>query len=146
LQPATPVTATLSLNTAKVECSIATSRERLSAAFQLLYKQYVTSGIIKPHFIQVWAAPYHLMPTTEVLVAMERDTLVGTMSLVCDSDHGLPLEHSFPDEVASLRLKGVTLAELSCIASTRTVSDEGQSRGHHLMPIASQLAYRRGAD
>jgi hypothetical protein len=68
------------------------------------------------------------------------------MSLVCDSDSGLPMEAVYPDEIASLRLKGLSLAEVSCFAESQDDGDSSQSAVFQLMPLMAQLAYRRGAD
>jgi hypothetical protein len=90
--------------------------------------------------------PYHLLPTTEVLVALERRRVTCTMSLVSDSEKGLPMESVYPDEIASLRLKEYSLAEVSCFAECQENGDGAQSAVFQLMPLMAQLAYRRGAD
>src|SRR5262249_12015008 len=46
----------------------------------------------------------------------------------------------------SHRLKGLSLAEVSCFAECQNGDDGSQSAVFQLMPLMAQLAYRRGAD
>jgi hypothetical protein len=129
-----------------VECRVTTSPDELFAAFRLVYEQYQRSGLMNPNKCGMRITPYHLLPTTEVLVALEGSKLTCTMSLVCDSEKGLPMEAVYPDEIAGLRLKGLSLAEVSCFAESQDEGDSSQSAVFQLMPLMAQLAYRRGAD
>jgi hypothetical protein len=101
---------------------------------------------MNPNKCGLRVTPYHLLPTTEVLVAVERRKVTCTMSLICDSDRGLPMEAVYPDEIAGLRLRGLSLAEVSCFAESQNDSQGSQSAVFQLMPLMAQLAYRRGAD
>ena len=71
---------------------IGASREELFAAFHLVYEQYLRSGLMKPNSYRMRVTPYHLLPSTEVLVALDRGAVTCTMSLVRDGELGLPME------------------------------------------------------
>ena len=129
-----------------VECRVSSSPDELFAAFRLVYEQYQRSGLMNPNKCGLRITPYHLLPTTEVLVALECRKVTCTMSLVCDSDNGLPMEAVYPEEIARLRLKELSLAEVSCFAECQNDSESSQSAVFQLMPLMAQLAYRRGAD
>ncbi len=129
-----------------IECRIGRSEKELFAAFHLIYEQYRRSGLMKPNACQMRITPYHLASTTEVLVALERETVTCTMSLICDGELGLPMESVYPDEIAGLRLQELSLAEVSCLAENFDAPEKSQSAVFHLMPLMAQLAYRRGAD
>ena len=57
----------------KPEISLARSRSDLHGAFTLLYEAYLNAGLEaeKPSGIRI--TPYHLLPTTEVLVSRLSD-------------------------------------------------------------------------
>ncbi len=129
-----------------VECRVTSYPDELFAAFRLVYEQYQRSGLMNPNKCGLRITPYHLLPTTEVLVASEGRKVTCTMSLVCDSDKGLPMEAVYPEEIAGLRLKELSLAEVSCFAESQNNSQGSQSAVFQLMPLMAQLAYRRGAD
>ena len=101
-----------------IEFRVGSSAEELFAAFGLVYEEYVRSGLMKPNACQMRITPYHLLSSTEVLVALDRGDLSCTMTLVCDGELGLPMESVYHEEVASLRLQGLQLAEVSCLADT----------------------------
>ena len=49
-------------------------------------------------------------------------------------------------EVASLRQRGLSLAEVSCLAEKHCPAAKSQASLFQLMPLAAQLAYHRGVD
>jgi hypothetical protein len=131
----------------RVACRVGSTEEELFAAFNLVYEQYRRSGLMQPNSCKMRITPYHLLSTTEVLVAVEAESVTCTMSLVCDGPRmGLPMESVYPDEIAELRRQGLSLAEVSCLAEKHDVTGKSQSAVFQLMPLMAQLAYRRGAD
>ena len=128
------------------ECRIGSSPKELFAAFHLVYEQYLRSGLVKPNAYRMHITPYHLLPSTEVLVALDRGAVTCTMSVARDGELGLPMESVYPDEIAGLRLQGLSLAEVSCLAEKHDLMEETRSAVFHLMPLVAQLAYRRGVD
>ena len=68
------------------------------------------------------------------------------MSVVRDGELGLPMESVYPEEVAGLRLRKLTLAEVSCLAETHDSAANAQSARFQLMPLVAQLACHRGVD
>jgi hypothetical protein len=129
-----------------IECRIGSSREELFAAFNLVYEQYLRSWLMKPNLYWMRIAPYHLLPSTEVLVGLDRGAVTCTMSFVRDAELGLPMESAYREEVAGLRLRGFSLAEASCLAETHDPAKKSHSAVFQLMPLVAQLAYFRGVD
>ena len=129
-----------------IECRIGSSREELFAAFHLVYEQYLRSGLMKPNSYQMRVTPYHLLPSTEVFVALNRSDVTCTMSLVRDGEMGLPMESVYHEEVAGLRMREFRLAEVSCLADTHDPAAKSQSALFQLMPLLAQVAHRRGVD
>jgi hypothetical protein len=129
-----------------IECRIGSSREELFAAFRLVYGQYVRAGLMKQNPYQMRVTPYHLLPTTEVIVALDRGTVTCTMTLVRDGELGLPMGSVYHEEVACHRLQELSLAEVSCLADAHEQATKSQSALFQLMPLLAQLAYYRGVD
>lgn len=124
---------------------IASGREELTAAFGLVYKAYLQAGLSTRHPYQMRVTPYHLLPTTEVFIALQEGEVIGTMSLVRDGELGLPMEAVYGEEVAKRR-KRYHLGEVSCLADHR----KGQRRSVpvvlSLMSLMAQCAKSRGVD
>jgi hypothetical protein len=128
-----------------IECRMALSARELFAAFHLVYEQYLRLGLMKPNSYQMRVTPYHLLPTTEVIVALDRGAVTCTMSLVRDGELGLPMESVYHEEVACHRLQGHSVAEVSCLADTHEQA-RSESALFQLIPLVLQLAYHRGVD
>jgi len=103
----------------EISYKIASTRVERENAFRLVYQSYVRSGLADPNPHQMRVSPYHLLPTTQIFVAMLRDEVVFTASLVSDDAMGLPMESVYPEEVALRRQQGHRLAEVTCLADRR---------------------------
>ncbi len=92
---------------------IADSREELEQSFRLVYKSYLALGYIKPNHTEMRATAHHVLPSTSTLIAKDGERVVGTLTLVRDSDLDLPLETTF--DVRGLRSKARRLAEITSL-------------------------------
>jgi hypothetical protein len=106
--------------TTDVIYKVAATREERAAAFRLVYKSYLQAGLGKPNPHEMRVTPYHLLPTTELFVALHQGEAISTVSLVIDGKLGLPLESVYAQEVALRRKRGVLLGEVSCLADRRS--------------------------
>lgn len=95
---------------------VAESRDELEQAFRVLHDAYVGQGYMKPDPSGMRVTKYHALPTTTILIAKEATTglVVGTVSIVRNTDMGLPLDAIFPME--NLKKKYNHLAEVSSLA------------------------------
>jgi hypothetical protein len=100
-----------------VTYKVADCRADREAAFRLVYDAYVATGLMEPNLHGMRVTPYHLLPTTDVFLAVHQGQLVYTMTLVRDGELGLPVDKLYPVEVESRRHAGVHLAEASCLAA-----------------------------
>jgi len=127
---------------------LASRREELFAAFSLVYRAYLKTGLVRPNPFQMRVTPYHLLPSTDVIVAKatDRNEVVCTLSLVGDGKLGLPIESAFADEVAERRRRGVQLAEVTSLAEQRDENEGGSSPLLKAMGFMAQRAKRRGID
>jgi N-acyl-L-homoserine lactone synthetase len=130
----------------KTSFKIASRREELKAALELVYRVYVNSGLTRPSRHGIRVTQYHTLPTTEVLVAKDHDKVVCTMSLVRDAELGLPMEAIYKREIGQLRRRGIRLAEVSCLADERKGEAGLFPVVSRLMALMAQCAVRRGVD
>ncbi len=102
-----------------ITVKVASTREEREAAFRLIYRRYLEAGLSEPTAHGMRVTPCHLLPTTTVFVAIYKDEVIFTMSLIGDGSAGLPMESIFPEEIQGLRAQSLRLAEVSCLADRR---------------------------
>lgn len=125
---------------------IASSRHEWRAALGLVYRAYVRSGLIGMNGYRMRVTPFHVMATTEVLIAVDRDEVLSTLSIVGDGRLGLPMETIYSKQIARRRRQGIRLAEVSCLAYEQEGSQQSFAVVARLMALAVQCATYRGLD
>lgn len=132
----------------RTQIKIAETRSEIEEALELVYHAYLRAGLCKTSPYRMRATPYHLLPTTEIIVAKVNDEIAHTMTLVRDGELGLPMETIYQAQIEKRRLSGLRLAEVSCLADRRKALSE--KRGFSLMFRAMcfilQCARHRGVD
>ena len=118
----------------------------LRSAFALVYEAYTHKGLAEPNPCGMRVTPYQLLPTTEVLVAIDHHRVVCTASVVCDGRLGLPLEDVYAEEVAARRRQGLVLAEVSCLADSQEGKRTAFNNVLQLMSLCAQCAKARRVD
>jgi hypothetical protein len=102
-----------------IEYKIAATRDERASAFGLTYQAYTRVGLCPTNPLRMRVTPYQLLPTSDVFFARLDGEMICTLSLIVDSNLGLPMEVIYPHEVDDLRREGGTLAEVSCLADRR---------------------------
>jgi hypothetical protein len=123
---------------------IASKPSDLHAAYRLVYRAYLRGGLCEPNPYRMRVTPYHLLPTTEVFVAVSRGEVVCTLTLVGDGELGLPMETIYGWEVASRRAQGATVSEVSCLADREPTLLRGLPVLTKVMSLMAQRAKYRG--
>ncbi len=95
---------------------IATRRQDLLHAYQLVYRRYVARGFVPPHAGGVVYHDTFGLPTSRTIRTCYDGHTVGTLTLVGDNFHRLQIEQTYPAEVARLRQAQRVLAEVTCLA------------------------------
>ena len=113
-------------------------------AFRLVYNAYLRAGLGEANRYEMRVTPYQLQPTSQIFVARIRNEVVSTVTLVGDSDLGLPMESMFGDEVAALRRSGRRVAEVSCLADRRKDPGRFLSAFSALTRCMAQFARNEG--
>jgi hypothetical protein len=123
-----------------LECKIASSIDEWREAFSLVHDSYLRAGLSEPRPSGLRVTPYHLLPTTSTLIARYHDEVVGTLSLICDSEAGVPMELVYADEIAAARNQGVCFAEVSCLATQQLATSDYICVFMRLMRLVAQHA------
>jgi GNAT superfamily N-acetyltransferase len=93
---------------------IAETKEELEACFSLLHDAYVESGFMKPDASGMRLTIYHALPTTTTLCAKYDGHVVGTISLIRESEIGVPMQQIF--DLTAIRDIDGNIAEASALA------------------------------
>lgn len=121
-------------------------RDEREAAFRLVYQAYMRAGLIEPNPSQLRVTPYQLQPGSTIFVAVLRDEVISTVSLIGDCLLGLPMESIYRHEVAALRAAGVRFGEVSALADRRRQMSRTLPVFVQLMRLMVQTAHRQGLD
>lgn len=127
-------------------CTIATAREHVLDALRLVHQEYVRSGLTLNNRAGIRVTEYHLLTTTEILVGLVGGDVACTMSLVRDSQFGLPMEAIYAPEVQERRRMGKRLAEVSCLADRRDNAERTLKLMFRMISLAAQVSLARGVD
>ncbi len=109
----------------KLYIEIAHDAHGYEAAFRLVHDAYVERGWIKPQPSGMWRTAHQALPEATVLVLHDGEDYVGTVTLVADSELGLPIDHTYPTEMAGRRGTGKRLVEVGSLAVARSVRRSG---------------------
>jgi hypothetical protein len=132
---------TIAPGAARCDVGLATTRGAHEAAFRLVHDRYVASGYIDPDPSGARVAFHQTLPSTRVFVGREAGRVVATVSLVVDSEHGLPCDTLYPTELAAMRATHPRLAEVSALA-VRDGGSEGYVTVRALMQCLAVYAVR----
>lgn len=130
----------------EVNLKVAATRLEREMAFGLIYRAYERAGLCESNSLGQRHTPYQLLPTTDIFVAILRNEVISTLSLVRDGELGLPMEQIYADTVADRRAAGLRLAEVSCLADRRSGIERFFGLFCDLSRVMVQLACREGID
>lgn len=89
----------------------------LTAASQLVYREYLKRNYLRPNAQQMKLCLHHALPTTVTFLALHgHGRVIGTLSIIEDSPLGLPMDEVYKSELDRLRRAGRHLAEVSMLA------------------------------
>jgi len=108
-----------------VYVDVATDVETYLAAFRLVHEAYLGRGWITPQPSGLWVTPHHMLPESTIFVMRKGDACLGTVALIEDSMMGLPIDHTYPVETASLRTTGGRLVEVGSLAIVPEIRGSG---------------------
>jgi hypothetical protein len=126
---------------------MAETRSEYASAFELLYQLYLIKGYTRPHPSGLLYNPVFGLPTSRTLIAVDAtDVTVGCLSVVGDSDYGLPMESTYHDEVDQLRREGRRVAEVAGLSVASGAGRRPREIFFALTEFMIQYAYWRQLD
>ena len=115
------------------EVKIANTQEELEKAYSLLHDCYVGMKLMAPDASGLRCNFYSFLPYTSTIVAKTEDMVIGTLSLIKDSNAGLPSDKDFKNENDKLRSQGHRLVEVSSLAIDKQFRNQGHFVSLYLM-------------
>ena len=100
-----------STQTGAVKCRPAICRDELEAAYKRVYERYHQKGYIDGNRSGLHVSLYNVLPSTVTFVGLEGTEVSATMSLVADSEFGLPMDQVYRAQTDRLRREGRRLVE-----------------------------------
>ncbi|MCC6493264.1 MAG: long-chain N-acyl amino acid synthase [Pirellulales bacterium] len=129
-----------------VMIKVAANRREREGAFGLIYRSYLRAKLCRPNPTGMRITPYHLLESTDVIIAQLRGETISTLSLVRDGELGLPLEQIYPEVVRERRQAGLRLAEVSSLADRREEPARFFGLFCELSRLMVQMAHAEGVD
>jgi GNAT superfamily N-acetyltransferase len=99
-----------------LDFGLAIDRDALEQAFRLQHDQYVAQGYMDPHPTGLRLNIHSALPSTRVFVAKADRRVVGTMTLIVDSQLGLPMDQIYAEDLGGIRGERHQLTEASGLA------------------------------
>lgn len=108
--------------TPEVTYRLATTKQQLEQAFELVWDAYVGAGLQDQNNQGVRLTKYHALPDAKVFVAVskrdgEDENVIGTLTVVPDGAFGIPAEEVAGREIAEFRSQGRRVAEFVALAA-----------------------------
>lgn len=94
----------------------ARSREELEQAYSLVYTTYHREGYVGEIGSKMRLSIYNALPETVTFVALDGGEVMATVSLVEDTELGLPMDALYKEELDELREEGRKLSEVTMLA------------------------------
>jgi hypothetical protein len=130
-----------------IEVKFASTESEWEQAFALAAARYSASGYESPGANRLRFAPHHALPDTVTLVAKHEGEVAATLSIVMDNRFlGLPMEETYPDEIAGLRREGRRLAETTTLADAELGMREFRQVFVTLIKLGMQYHRNQGGD
>ena len=117
-----------------------TSREELLGALELVHDCAVRRGTMHSHPSGIRILPHFAVPGTRTWVLKLDENPVATVSMFPDTPLGLPADGPFAKSLASLRDKGMRLAEAGMLADRRTSHVRAMPAILRIMPLVYEEA------
>lgn len=103
------------------------SIDEIKEAFRLIYNSYLSFDFQKPDPSSMRINFHNLLPTSSLITVRKNGQVCGTLTLIQESDHRLPINELFNNEIGKIWKKDSLICELSGLAVDRSLTN-GESR------------------
>lgn len=123
-------------------------RNWFKQAYRLVFERYVGAGYLDPGDSErrMRYTYFNALPRTQTFVGLSDERCVSTMSLVEDSQFGLPMDSAgFKGIIDKLRAEGKKVAEITMLATSNCLQENRISRESiHSLIEMSRMAFHYG--
>lgn len=126
------------LSRSDIVVRLAANKDEVQKANKLVFQNYVEDGFWEDDETRLRTNKFLHSPFRTIFVLLEGGRLIGTMSIIEDSDDGLPSDGTQTPLLNSLRNKGGLIAEVSAFAMDRSQSSR---RRLFLMLVSYMMQY-----
>ncbi len=113
-----------------LEFKIAETQEELEAAYNLVYEEYLSSGLTEANEAGMRMSKFHALPGTTVIIGKIDGEIICTLSVIHDGPIGLPMDYTW--DLDPIRFKAARIAEISSMAIKKNAQGR---RGGILLPL-----------
>ena len=124
-------------NAIKPTFSTARNRADLLAAFVLLQQRYRQAGLASDDQGNLRIMPYHFCKATQVFVARMLKEVIGTVTLVGESEQPLPMLRAYPELACRLKRCCGRIGEVTSLA----ISSHWSSKGEVFLGLTRLLTF-----
>lgn len=107
---------------------LATTWDDRIAAYQLVHREYLKSGLCEEQPSGLYYSRYQTLPGSLTFVLGDQEYPAATASVVSDNKDGLPCEQIFPEEIDTIRRERGKLAEIMLLAVNSDLFTERRSQ------------------
>ena len=126
-----------SQNRIKPTFSTAKDRADLLASFKLLQQRYQQAGLASNNQDNLRIMPYHFCAAAQVFVARTLKEVIGTVTLVGESDQPLPMFQAYPELAWQLKRRCGRIGEVTSLA----ISSHWSSKGETFLGLTRLLTF-----
>lgn len=112
---------------------VARSLEQVTAAWKLVYYRYHENGLIDDNDFAIHCTPFAVQHRSVIIYGAKSGEVASTITVMNDTDAGLPLDGVYPNELNELRRQGHRLLEVGLLADRRSSMRRFIVAMHHLM-------------
>lgn len=110
-----------------IDYRVARSKEELEKAYLLVYNEYLKRDYVCESSSKLRLSLHNALPSTSTFIAVLEKEIFSTVTIVADSELGLPMDESYHEELSQLRKQNKKLCEVTMLASNTTLFKEGVS-------------------
>ncbi len=124
---------------------VAKTLEDVLDAWGLVYDAYRGLGIVPLNRFGIHTVEHATQPASAVVLGRLGSQTVSTLSIMADSDQGLPLDRVYPQPLAVMRSQGRRLMEVGLFADRRRLAARSAASLFELMRWGLFHSMHRGA-
>ncbi|MFW5781697.1 MAG: N-acyl amino acid synthase FeeM domain-containing protein, partial [Candidatus Muiribacteriaceae bacterium] len=103
---------------------VAENENEYIGSFSLVHDVYSEMGVMEKKKNGMRVSVFNTLPSTKVLVLRNGREIASTMTLIFDSELGLPSDDLFREEIDAFRRKGLRILEVGAFASRKDVREQ----------------------